>query len=37
MLFRPNDADVVEQARALLARLDTAQQAQPDKPPIASA
>jgi hypothetical protein len=24
MLFRPNDADVVEQARALLARLEAA-------------
>jgi tRNA 2-selenouridine synthase len=37
MLFRPNDADVVEQARALLARLDAAQQAQIERPPIASA
>jgi tRNA 2-selenouridine synthase len=37
MLFRPNDADVVEQARALLARLDAAQQARTEKPPVASA
>lgn len=37
MLFRPNDADVVEQARALLARLNTAQQSRIERPPIASA
>ncbi|MDB5784857.1 MAG: tRNA 2-selenouridine synthase [Caballeronia mineralivorans] len=34
MLFRPNDADVVEQARALLARLDALRAA--ETPPVTS-
>jgi tRNA 2-selenouridine synthase len=36
MLFRPNDADVVEQARALLAQLDTASLSI-ENPPLTSA
>jgi len=35
MLFRPNDADVIEQARALLARLDVLSAA--ETPPVTSA
>jgi tRNA 2-selenouridine synthase len=35
LLFRPNDADVVEQARALLARLDASRSA--ETPPVTSA
>ncbi len=35
LLFRPNDTDVVEQARALLARLDASRSA--ETPPVTSA